>query len=68
MMFLVIFENLKFLNIFDPQFQIFKNRPLAVEISADPKIWGIMNLGPKESSGMLVSVFSSLFHDIINLM
>ena len=57
MMFLEIFEDLKFLKIFDPQFQNFKISPLAVEISADPKIWGIMNLGPTESSDMSARSF-----------
>ena len=68
MMFFEIFEDLKFLKIFDPQLQNFKKGPLAVEISADPKIWGIMNLGPKKSSDMLALLFSSLFHAIMNFM
>ena len=66
MMFFEIFEDLKFLKIFDPQSQNFKKSPLVVEISADPKIWGIMTLGPKESSDMNARLFSSLFHDIMN--
>ena len=68
MMFFEIFENLKFLKIFDPQFQNFKNLAPAVEISADPKIEEIMTLGPKESSDMRATIFSSLFHDIMNFM
>ena len=50
MMFFEIFEDLKFLKIFDPQPQNFKKSPLAVEISADPKISGVVTLGPKKSS------------------
>ena len=57
MMFFEIFENLKFLKIFDPQFQNFKMSPLAVEISADPQIYAIMNLGPKDSSDMRARLF-----------
>ena len=68
MMFFEIFEDLKFLKIFDPQFQNFKISPLAVEISADPKIWGIMNLGPKESFDICALIFLSLFLDIMNFM
>ena len=68
MIFFQIFEDLKFLKIFDPQPQNFKKGPLAVEISADPKMGGIMNLGPKESSNMLAPLFSSLFHAIMNFM
>ena len=68
MMFFEIFEDLKFLKIFDPQSQNFKNSPLVVDISADPKSWGIMTLGPKESSDMNARLFSSLFHDIMNFM
>ena len=68
MMFFEIFENLKFLKIFDPHFQNFKNLAPAVEISTDPKIEEIMTLGPKESSDMRATIFSSLFHDIMNFM
>ena len=68
MMFFEIFEDLKFLKIFEPQSQNFKNVAPAVEISADPKIEEIMNLGPKESSDMRATIFSSLFHDIMNFM
>ena len=68
MMFFEIFENLKFLKIFYPQFQNFKNVAPVVEISADPKIEEIMNLGLKESSDMRATIFSSLFHDIMNFM
>ena len=68
MMFFEIFEDLKFLKIFDPQSQNFKNVALVVEISADPKIEGIMTLGPKESSDMHAPLLSSLFHDIMNFM
>ena len=51
-MFFEIFEDLKFLKIFDPQPQNFKYGALAVEISAFPQIWGIINLDPKKSSDM----------------
>ena len=37
MMFFEIFEDLRFLKIFDPQIQKFKNRPRTVEISAHLK-------------------------------
>ena len=37
MMFFEIFEDLRFLKIFDPEDQIFKNRPRIVEISAHLK-------------------------------
>ena len=57
MIFFEIFEDLKFLKFFDPQSQNFKMSPLTVEISADPQIWGIMNLGPKESSDMRARLF-----------
>ena len=57
MMFFDNFEDLKFLKIFDPQPQNFKNGALTVEISADPQIWGIINLGPKKSSNMRASFF-----------
>ena len=66
MMFFEIFEDLKFLKIFDPQHQNFKKWPLVVEISSDPKIWGIMTLGPRESSDMNAPLFRPLFHDIMN--
>ena len=68
MMFFEIFEDLKFLKIFDPQSQNFKKSPLVVEISADPKIWGIINLDSKHSSDMRVHIFLSLFYDILNFM
>ena len=64
MMFFEIFENLKFLKIFDPQMKIFKNTLRAVEISADLKIFGIVNLGPKVSPDMRVRIFLYLFGDI----
>ena len=57
MMFFEIFEDLKFLKIFDPQPQNFKYGALAVEISADPQIWGIINLDPKKSSDMRAPFF-----------
>ena len=66
MMFFEIFEDLKFLKIFDPQMKIFKNTLRAVEISVDLKIFGIVTLGPKESSDMNAPLFTSLFHDIMN--
>ena len=68
MMFFEIFEDLKFLKIFDPQPQIFKNTLLAAEISADPKILGVTTLGPRKSPDMHVRIFSSLFCDILNFM
>ena len=68
MMFFEIFEDLKFLKIFDPQSKNFKISPLAVEISTDPKILGMMNLGPKDSSNLRARLFSSLYHDIMNFM
>ena len=43
MMFFEIFEDLKFLKIFDPQLPNFKNTLLTAEISANPKILGIMD-------------------------
>ena len=66
MMFFEIFEDLKFLKIFDPQTPNFKNMLLAVEISADPQILGIINLDPRESPDMRVRIFLSLFYDILN--
>ena len=39
------------------QLKIFKNGALSVEIFADPKIWGVINLDPKKSSNMRVRVF-----------
>ena len=57
MMFFEIFEDLKFLKIFDPQPQNFKYGALAVEISADLQIWGIINLDPKKSSDMRAPFF-----------
>ena len=68
MMFFENFEELKFLKIFDPQPQNFKNWPLAVEISADPKSWRIMTSGPKKSSDMNAPLFTPLFYDIMNFM
>ena len=56
-MFFEIFEDLKFLKIFDPQPQNFKNRPWSVEISADPQIWGVVTLGPRKSSKMRGRIF-----------
>ena len=41
---------------------------MTVEISADPKILGIINLGPKKSSNMRAPFFLSLFYDILNFM
>ena len=63
---MMIFDHFEFLKFFDPQFQNFKNTLLAVEISAHPKILGIMTLDPRESSGMLVCIFLPLFYDILN--
>ena len=57
MMFFDNFEDLKFLKIFDPQLQNFKNGALTVEISADPQILGIINLDPKKSSDMRAPFF-----------
>ena len=57
MMFFEIFEDLRFLKIFDPQIQIFKNIAGSPEISADPKILGIINLDPKKSSDMRAPFF-----------
>ena len=68
MMFFDNFEDLKFLKIFDPQLQNFKNGALTVEISADPTILGIINLGPKKSSNMRAPFFLSLFYDILNFL
>ena len=61
MMFFEIFEDLKFLKFFEPQMKIFKNTLRAVEISADLKIFGIVNLGPKVSPDMRVRIFLYLF-------
>ena len=41
---------------------------MTVEISADPKILGIINLGPKKSSNMCAPFFLSLFYDILNFL
>ena len=48
-MFLTILKFVSFLKIFDPQLQIFKNMPMAAEISADPQIWLTKTLDPKKS-------------------
>ena len=45
-----LFEDIRFLKKFWPTTQIFKNTPRPVEISADPKISGVVTLGPKKSS------------------
>ena len=47
--FLTILKFGSFLKIFDPQLQIFKNTPMAAEISDDPKFWLTKTLGPKKS-------------------
>ena len=67
MMILSISEKKKNLKFFDPQMKIFKNKLRAVEISADLKIFRIVNLGPKESPDMRVLVFLYLFFDILTL-
>ena len=41
---------------------------MTVEISADPKILGIINLGPKKSSDMRAPFFLSLSYDILNFL
>ena len=64
MMILSISEKKNFLKFFDPQMKIFKNTLRAVEISADLKIFGIVNLGPKVSPDMRVRIFLYLFGDI----
>ena len=67
MLILSIFEKKNFLKFFDPQLKIFKNTLRAVEISDDPKIFGIVNLGPKVSPNMRVRIFLYLVYDISTL-
>ena len=57
MLILSIFEKKNVFEIFDPQFKIFKNTLRAVEISDDPKIFGIVDLDPKVSPDMCVRIF-----------
>ena len=65
-MFFEIFEDLKFLKIFDPQFQNFKNLAPAVEISADPKILVVTKKNTIKFSQMRVRIFFATFVDIFN--
>ena len=51
------FKKSKFSKKNFPQPKKSKNTPKDAEISADPKILGIMNLDPKEFSDMRVRIF-----------
>ena len=65
--FLTILRFGHFWKCFNPQLQNFKNMLPAVEISADSKIWRVINLDPKKSSNMRVRVFWLLLYDILSL-
>ena len=60
------FEGGPTLDFFDPQLQIFKNRLLAVEISADPKIQEIGTLGTLKRSKPMSLLFFGLFRFLGN--
>ena len=48
------------------QLKIFKNTPRHAEISADPKIWGVVTFGPRKSSETRVRILFALLRVLSN--